>query len=181
MFPKPWTRTLALAAAVIAFSGTPAKADNFLFSFAGSATDVITGEIFGLTNNSTSAATSIIFLTQPLLLNGHNLTPTTWQTVSANTFTETSGVITAADFHASDFFQFAGQPPGNGDQARFDLFTQFGTLIEIDTTFVAEFVVSGDVTFTNVPESSSAILPWTGLLAVALLAKNRTARRLLAT
>ena len=68
MHVKSLARTLALAVAVIGFIASPAKADNFLFSFtnnAGNTSGTVTGEIFGLVNNSTGPATEVEILTIP--------------------------------------------------------------------------------------------------------------------
>jgi hypothetical protein len=108
MHVKSLARTFALAVAVFGFLGSSAKADNFLFSItnnAGNTPGTITGEIFGLVNNSTGPATEVEILTTPPtqgILFDPNAIPTTWQSVSDNSFTETDGIITSAEFLAND-------------------------------------------------------------------------------
>jgi hypothetical protein len=116
---RPPSRTLtlllALTALALATSGT-ALADNFFFSFSddpgapvGNFAGTVTGEIFGLVNNSTSAATAIVIDSFPAGLNsfGTYTTPfdvlTNWTggSLNENSFTETAGVITGGGFELS--------------------------------------------------------------------------------
>lgn len=88
-----------------------AKGDNFSFSFSndpagpGNVSGTVTGEIFGLVNNSTSAATDIVINSYPagLVQFGTYTTPIdvmAWSggTIGENSFTESGGVITAGGF-----------------------------------------------------------------------------------
>jgi hypothetical protein len=101
------------AAGIVLFGGS-AKADSFTFSFTNTTGDVsgtVTGEILGLTNNSTSSATDVIIESFPSALGSDLFTSYTapidvfaspWYTTSPNTFTETNGQITAANFGMDD-------------------------------------------------------------------------------
>jgi hypothetical protein len=85
-------------------------ADGFTFSFTGTSGNVsgtVTGEILGLTNNSTSPAGGVILDSYPALFTSApdlSTTPvdvTSWSDVSFNIVTETAGSITAYDFDAA--------------------------------------------------------------------------------
>ncbi len=85
----------------------PANALDFTFSFSnttGNTPGTVEGIIRGLNDNSTGAATSIELTSFPSAL-GTNNTPTnivSWDSVSFNSFTVSSGSITNAQFVAFD-------------------------------------------------------------------------------
>src|ERR1700679_90346 len=92
----------ATAAVAVALATAPAHAGlNFDFSFGnvnGSIPGTVTGEIFGLTDNSTSAATDLVIDSYPV---GLTLPAVPWDifnaagySITANTFTVTGGVVT---------------------------------------------------------------------------------------
>jgi len=105
-------KALAITAVVLALTVacSTAKADSFTFTFSndpttGNFSGTVTGEIIGLVNNSTSAATDIIITSFPTGLNtsGTYTTPIdvfawTGGSVGENSFTETGGVITSGGF-----------------------------------------------------------------------------------
>jgi hypothetical protein len=170
-----------------------ARADNFLFSFSndpswGNVNGTVTGEIFGLTNNSTSAATDIQIFSYPagLVLFGSYPTPIdvmawTGGSVGENGFTETAGNITGGGFFISgangvydQLFINAGigYPAG----------TNFLDIGSSDTTFVwnNNGIGATGVTFTTAtaaatPELSSVVLMSTMLLGLAFVARKRIA------
>jgi hypothetical protein len=94
-------------------------ADDFTFSFTGTCnfscappfgfTSVVTGEILGLTNNTTSAAAAVIITGAPTKLVFYPLAPLPVNVTAApffntdviNSFTETNGVITAWNFFSA--------------------------------------------------------------------------------
>jgi len=104
----------ALILSGIVFSSALARADDFSFSFTNATGNVggtVTGEILGLVNNSTGAATDVIIETYPLSLNEDLFTSYTepidlfagsWFSTDPDTFTESGGEITAADFGVDD-------------------------------------------------------------------------------
>jgi hypothetical protein len=106
--------TFALMISGIVFAAGQANADDFSFSFTndiGNVAGTVTGEILGLTDNSTGAATDVIIESYPSALNADLFTSYTapidlfadpWFSTDANTFTETDGQITAADFGVDD-------------------------------------------------------------------------------
>jgi hypothetical protein len=207
MHVKSLARTFALAVAVFGFLGSSAKADNFLFSItnnAGNTTGTVTGEIFGLVNNSTGPATEVQILTIPPTQGGipfdPNTIPTTWQSVSANSFTETDGIVTSAEFLAYD-----ASPPNPAQQNipyRFvlDSFGGQGLPYPSAQIFYLNYEPSGgyvyrstiiddlyldsyqtinetqNITPTAAPEPSTAFLLSTVMLAVALVARKRIAQ-----
>ena len=103
-------------AAMLAFAtsvATPASALDFLFSFTndvGNVSGTVTGEVFGLVDNSTSAATSVQIFTWPagLIPAGSQasysapLDATTWSVQGGNSFTVVNGLVTSGAFHADN-------------------------------------------------------------------------------
>lgn len=98
---------VAAATSVASF----ANAMNFFFSFTndpglGNVAGTVTGEIFGLTDNATSAATSVVIDSVPTALTGLPSTPFTaaayaadlGEFIGSNSFTVTSGAVTNADY-----------------------------------------------------------------------------------
>ncbi len=99
---------VAVMAGVVMSSGS-AKADNFFFSFSnvgGNVAGTVSGEIFGLTNNLSSAASDVIVTSYPAGLNSTfpagTIDTGLWNDPIANAFTETNGQITAASFKIED-------------------------------------------------------------------------------
>lgn len=146
--------TLFAAAAFVPF----AQADDFSFSFTntvGNVAGTVTGEILGLTNNSTGAAAKVIVESFPAGLNSvlgsAPIDVTSW-TVFDNSFTETGGQIVAADFDAetgvgtTSFGGFEFNPVSGGSNLTLD-----GTQAFHVTTFGG---LSAD-NFAPVPEPSS--------------------------
>lgn len=169
-------RAFLWASAGVALSGAYAKADNFDFSFTGYR-GTVTGEIFGLTNNTaTQAATEVLILTYPAAFDPFtNLDVTTWSTPEFNEFTESGGAITYVKFAAWDsewnFQLIGGTTPG----------IVLGYLLNSKTN-VFDYVSDNDETialldFTPaaVPEPNALVLLSTMLLAVALVARKRIA------
>lgn len=190
---KSLARTFALAVAVIGFLGSPAKADNFLFSFtnnAGNTPGTVTGEIMGLVNNSTGPATEVEILTIPTdpVTFDPNTIPTTWHQVQVNSFTETDGMVTMAEFEAND--------PSNSllDSIRYTLVMDTLGIVYSQPSddlsypgqgngYIEQFIVQDDtninedqITPLAVPEPSTAFLLSTVMLAAALVARKRIAQ-----
>jgi hypothetical protein len=91
-----------------------AQADDFSFSFTntvGNVAGTVTGEILGLTDNSTGPAAKVIVESFPAGLNSvlgsAPIDATSW-TIFNNSFTETGGQVVAADFDAE-----TGTEPSN--------------------------------------------------------------------
>ena len=88
--------TAHVAGLVLLFGVTFAHADNFYFAFdntIGNVTGTVTGEIFGLVNNSTSAATDVIINSAPTALGLPSVPFDMFGTPNNNSFTETAGTI----------------------------------------------------------------------------------------
>jgi hypothetical protein len=169
-------RTLIIAVAIsaIVLSGAYAKADDFTFSFTnttGNVSGTVTGEILGLTDNTTGPATHVIIESYPALFDSYfglpPLDATSWATVSADTFTESSGVITAADFSAS----YSTTLSGNNDLLDFSLDTSGFSYMSASITSVPPppspppsfFDVYTDITPTTSP------VPEPGTISLALV------------
>ncbi|HUK52608.1 MAG TPA: hypothetical protein VL099_04890 [Candidatus Binatia bacterium] len=149
-----------------------ARADNFTFSFTGTY-GTVTGEIFGLTNNTTGAATDVtitsfpgIFLSDPLLAGSAvtDLFSGQWN-ILENTFTESSGAINSYVFTCNDI---------NGTTFILSIGYQAGILeIAYGATDVGpvSFVPSSPVA---APEPASFGLMLFGLMALVTLVEVRT-------
>jgi hypothetical protein len=90
----------------------PAHADNFYFSFDNTTGDVagmVTGEIFGLVDNSTSSATDVMITSAPTAIGlpttPYDIFPLSISLPLHNTFTVSSHTILSMDFNAYDFSQ----------------------------------------------------------------------------
>ena len=170
-----------------------ARADNFLFSFSndpswGNVNGTVTGEIFGLINNATSAATDIQVFTYPAGLVQFGSYPTpidvmawTGGSFGENAFTETAGNITGGGFYITG-------ANGINDQLFIDASignpgpTNFLDIGSNDTMYVwnNNGIGATGVTFTPAtaaatPELSSVVLMSTMLLGLAFVARKRIA------
>lgn len=98
----------SVLAALLVSAGIPqnATALDFTFSFSntiGHISGTVTGEIFGLTDNATSSATSVVIQSFPAGLNSQlaaPITATLWSNQSQNSFTVTAGQVTGGSFDA---------------------------------------------------------------------------------
>jgi hypothetical protein len=103
----------ALGASILISGATPASANDFFFSFTndvGNVAGTVTGEVFGLVDNATSAATSVQVFTWPSALIPLASQPTypppidatAWALQFGNSFTVAGGVVTSGAFHADN-------------------------------------------------------------------------------
>jgi hypothetical protein len=173
-------RSLTVAASVafgmLLFLGAPARADNFTFSFInweGNVNGTVTGEIIGLTNNTTGHA-QVIITSYPAGLESvfpsGPIDTSSWDNQVQNSFTETNGVITAADFWALktiDSFPEGAQFYLNGGFDDSDY--NFLNLDGADHNYVFDEGGFGTITFAPLapavaptPEPSSLFLLATG-------------------
>lgn len=98
--------TATAVAAVLLASGPAHAGLDFTFSFTGDNTGLVagtvTGEIFGLTDNATSAATDVVITSAPAGLGlpalPYDLSNASNLHVVANSFTVSGGIIIAAKF-----------------------------------------------------------------------------------
>jgi hypothetical protein len=116
---------LALAICAVALASASARADSFTFSFtnfSGNVSGTVNGEIIGLTNNATTTDATVIITSFPAgldsIIGSAPINATDWIDVSANSFTETNGQVTGADFAA---FDYSGLGPGPTLQINFGL------------------------------------------------------------
>lgn len=189
-------RSVAILAATAALATAgAASADNFYFSFTndvGNVSGTVTGEIFGLVNNSTGPATKVEILSYPSGVLGPSPSPAevafyatpidalTWATQFENSFTETAGVVTFADFHADNSTPYStldrlylnGQNCSSGPTCSFlSLGTNDGYFVwhgDAGTTFTPA---------TGVPEPAgwALMLVGIGLAGAALRSRNALA------
>jgi len=168
-------RTAIAAAAAVMLAliavGQPAFADplDFDFTFTGDAVfpGTVSGEIEGLTNNATSAATAV-FVTSATIPSPISPTYNTVQNASLyNSFTVTNGVITAVSFYANNVSTYGlilGTVAGEAQNR----FVNFST-----GQSISNFEGVSGITFTPVAqpvaEPGSLALLGTGLLALGLV------------
>jgi hypothetical protein len=95
----------ALALSGIVLSGTSANADDFSFTITntdGNVSGTVTGEILGLTDNSTGPATQVLIESYPAafasIVGPGPIDATQFFTQLENSFTEVNGVVTAGTF-----------------------------------------------------------------------------------
>jgi len=179
---KSMTAIFALAISAIVFLGPTAKADDFSFSFTntlGTVPGAVTGEILGLTNNSTSAATQVIIETFPPALNAPFSPPldaTLWSDQLENSFTEEAGVIVSGGFQAQTTFDVLGIATLSIDASGFNGLSFCHCVVGVSP------YVEGDPGLaaaniqplsSPVPEPTSVIFLITMLLAVAFMARKK--------
>jgi len=168
----------ALASASLAFAA-PAEALTFDFSFTnttGNFPGTISGQIFGLTDNSTSAATQVIVEGVPVNYSADFPTPTypldttaDATSISSNAFTVVAGVITNANYFANN--------STDPNQFQLELLTNSVTFAFDVEENGSSLVATGAALFT--PEVSTTPLPGalplfvSGLGALGLLVKRR--------
>lgn len=169
------SRTFALAISGFALLSTYAKADNFGFSFTESGVGTVSGVIMGLTNNSTGTATAVIIESMPAVfdadLGNPPINATLWS-VAQDSFTETSGQITAMNFFAVE----------DADEIQLGLNDTEGYTYLNDDVGGHQVVGASGLSGLNltpltstVPEPNSLLLLLTPLLLVALVAGRRIA------
>ncbi|PYU69618.1 MAG: hypothetical protein DMG52_28420 [Acidobacteria bacterium] len=97
----------ALAISGIVLTGSPAKADGFSFTITntdGNLSGTITGEILGLTDNTTGPAAQVLIESYPAsiasIVGPGPIDATQFLNQLFNSFTEVNGVVTAGTFGA---------------------------------------------------------------------------------
>jgi hypothetical protein len=164
---KPLVFALVISATLVLSS--PAKADSITFSFTntvGGFSGTVTGIILGLTNNATGPASDVIITSAPAVFS--NLPPLPIEAnldgfdTLVNSFTETAGVITYADYSVLE------QVPGTNSTGRLNL--QLNESGGGGTGLLEDYdlngSVTGPITFSatgQVPEPSGLLLAALGL------------------
>jgi hypothetical protein len=153
-------RAILMVVATMSLLGTNAMADSFVFSFTGGG-GTVTGEIMGLQNNATGSATEVLITSYPASLGSiPDLIVTDWAAQVLNSFTETNGVVTDAQYFAQD-----------SDLPFPSMFISAG----IGEIITVNASIRGPITFAAapVPEPSAWSLLLTVMLAVAIVKRSR--------
>ena len=170
----PWT-----AAAFILGLAANAHATDIAFSFGnvtGNVAGIVSGEIFGLVDNATSAATEILITSVPGgIAGGVPATPfsafayaaSLGQSISANSFTLSAGVVTGAVFQIYGGFFDLNLQPGPGDSFYNELVTPDASL------FVQNLDGLAGVSFSPVSEPVSMMLFSAGIAGLAAVRRRR--------
>jgi hypothetical protein len=164
---------------------------NFDFSFTntgGNAAGTVTGEIFGLTNNATSAPTDIVVTSYPAAITGLPAAPWDIYTIPgfefgnhgtpelADHFTVTNGAITDATY---SLFTATGQSVLYFNWGGVDFFANHpevgGAFVIADPSTAIFTQVSG-----GVPEPAAWALMISGLFGVGAMLRRRAAGAALA-
>ncbi len=171
----------ALAIAAVALSSVSAQADDFTFSFVNTVGNVggtVTGEILGLTNNSTGPATEVLITSFPSGLNSvlgsAPINATDFTSQVSNSFTETNGQVTAADFIAwetVDSYTYGGELYVDGDPYNY---------LNLDGTDAYYVYGNSGLAAANIQplvaaEPSSLLLLATGLIGLLGLGRRKLA------
>ncbi len=162
--------TLALAV-----TAQNAKALDFTFSFDnvnGNVAGTVSGTIIGLEDNTSSPADSIIIENFPAGLagdfdNGQDVVA--WDTIFINNFTVTNGIITSAEFEASEVNDVFDNPIAEFDQFTlnrdFDIPTVGSNYLSLDgfSTNVRNDLGFGGISFAPATPVPFGVIPDTGL------------------
>jgi hypothetical protein len=160
-------RAVLMAVATMSLFGVNAMADNFTFSFTDPTNGTVTGEIFGLQNDGMyHPATEVLITSAPASFGSFDPIATNWDVQDANSFQETGGVITVANFLAS-YNTVSGYP-------------ELSLLPNITSSGITEsfFITDSDgiggvISFAPVPEPSAWFLLLTVIPAVAIVKRSR--------
>ncbi|HWF00968.1 MAG TPA: PEP-CTERM sorting domain-containing protein [Caulobacteraceae bacterium] len=184
-------KTIIASGAICAALSSAAYADNFFFSFTsdgsfGNVDGTVTGQIFGLTDNATSAASDVEIYSYPAGLNylpGPSFSIAAYdaelgKAITVNSFTVTDGQITGAAFQLTGgwfdlnvdvggtYYTALTAPDGTPQQ------NVGGQVGNTETTNL------GGITFTAAPEPAAWAIMLTGMFGVGAVLRRRRAAAL---
>ena len=191
MWLKAAALTFAAVLSGVVLLGPSAKADTFAFSFVedstyGNVGGIVTGELIGLINNSTSPATQVLIETFPSdfssIVGSGPLDAVAFDDQVLNSFTEVDGTLVGGWFYAYDqppdpsgvriYFSLNYSSTGTNNLTAIDYDGGYGPIATVDDYGLAGLNVEA------VPEPGTLLLPPIALAPLALLRlSSRRSRR----
>jgi hypothetical protein len=176
MISRRWLTLFAVLSAASMWLPSSAHADDFFFSFSNNGSSgTVTGEIFGLTNNATSALTDVVVQSYPAALTGAPAPPfsvPTWiattpgaKQFGANTFTVSNDAIVAGTYLAA-----VDTPTGTTYAFEINNYGVNELAVHLPTDFGClrcgqNLWGLAGVTFTLAPDPAPGPIPGAGLLS----------------
>lgn len=186
MWLKAAALTFAAVLSGVVLLGPSAKADTFAFSFVedstyGNVGGIVTGELIGLINNSTSPATQVLIETFPSdfssIVGSGPLDAVAFDDQVLNSFTEVDGTLVGGWFYAYDqppdpsgvriYFSLNYSSTGTNNLTAIDYDGGYGPIATVDDYGLAGLNVEA------VPEPGTLLLPPIALAPLALLRLRR--------
>jgi hypothetical protein len=178
----------ALALSGIVLSGTSAKADDFSFTITntdGNLSGTVSGEILGLTDNTTGPAAQVLIESYPAaiasIVGPGPIDATQFLNQLVNSFTEVNGVVTAGSFVAYNpqpgiFDEFVINYGGQSTMQAcgYPCYQSGYYYVSTEGGFSAANTQPLDPPASQVPEPSTLVLTLTGIVGLIGFLRNKS-------